>query len=626
MCGIAGAFAFATDSRISEPRLAAARDRMAHRGPDGEGLWCAPDGRVGLVHRRLSVIDVELGQQPLVTGDDAFVIVFNGEVYNYRELRAELEAEGARFRTNSDTEVVLEAFRARGPRCIDDFRGMFAFAIWDRARHRLCLARDRTGQKPLFWAVEAGVFYFASTLDALRALDPTPRDLDLGAVDDLLTLSYIPAPHTIWQGVEKLPAAHEIEVDGSGPRIRRYWDIASERTPFEGSHADAVDRLDELVHEAVALRLRSDVPLGVFLSGGIDSSLVAAVANQHARSVQTFAIGFDVPDFDESPHASAVARHIGTEHRTFDARLQILDLVPEVVDLYGEPFGDSSALNVWQLSRLTRQHVTVALGGDGGDEGFFGYDWYRRALQIHGVRRRLPSRLARWSGRALALAPFDGRPIARARRALRLVGSTHAEQFALQRTFIGPDEVEGLYRGALREARVRAVETAHRRLSRLYEESPGSDLNRMRCVDIESYLADCLLPKVDVASMAHGLEARAPLLDHRILEFATTLPDRWSTYGRTGKLLLRDVLERYVPRSLFERRKAGFSLPLRTWFATSERERLERIARDSPIMDAGWFDRAGLVKLIAEHASGARDHSDRLYNIVALDAWLRARQ
>jgi asparagine synthase (glutamine-hydrolysing) len=597
--------------------------QMAHRGPDGEGLWLEPDGSVGLVHRRLSVIDVELGQQPMATEDEDLVIVFNGEVYNYRELRKELEAQGARFRTSSDTEVVLAAYRAKGPECLDDFRGMFALAIWDRTRRRVFLARDRIGQKPLYYAVEDGVFYFASTLEALRSLCPAGPDIDIAAVDDFLSLAYIPAPRTIWRGSAKLPAGHKLLVDVHGPRESEYWDIDPPRAPFEGSYEDAVDQLDALIHEAVALRLRSDVPLGVFLSGGVDSSLVTAVAKKQSQAVQTFAIGFDVPEFDESSHACAVARHLGTEHRTFQARTEILDLLPEVATQYGEPFGDSSSINVWQLAQFTRQHVTVALGGDGGDEGFYGYDWYRQALKIKQIRRVLPAAIARMTGRALALASFSSIPLAKARRALRLVGSTAAWQFGRQRTFIATEEVNALYRGALRETRLARAETADQLIARLYAESRSTELNRMRRVDLKSYLADCLMPKVDVATMAHGLEARAPLLDHKILEFATTLPDTWSTDMKTGKKILRDVLARYVPRTMFERRKAGFSLPLKTWFATSERDRIERLARNSALMDTGWIDAKGLQQMIAEHAAGARNHTDRLYNLLALEEWLR---
>lgn len=622
MCGIGGAYAFANASRIDTGRLATARMQMAHRGPDGEGLWLEPDGHVGLVHRRLSVIDVELGDQPMATDDENLVIVFNGEVYNYRELRKDLEAQGALFRTNSDTEVVLAAYRAKGPKCLDDFRGMFALAIWDRARRRLFLARDRVGQKPLYYAVDDGVFYFASTLEALRSLCPR-QQTNIAAVDDFLSLAYIPTPRTIWHGLSKLPAGHKLVVNEQGPQHSEYWDIDPAQPPFEGSYENAVDRLDALIHEAVALRLRSDVPLGVFLSGGIDSSLVTAVAKKHSQAVQTFAIGFDVPEFDESSHACAVARHLGTEHRTFQARTQILEMLPEVATQYGEPFGDSSSINVWQLAQFTRQHVTVALGGDGGDEGFYGYDWYRQALKIKQIRQVLPAAIARTAGWALDRALFSSTTLAKARRALRVVGSTPARQFGMQRTLVANEEVNALYRGALRETRLARAETADQLIARLYSESSGTDLNRMRRVDLKSYLADCLMPKVDVATMAHGLEARAPLLDHKILEFATSLPDTWSTDMKTGKKMLRDVLARYVPRTMFERRKAGFALPLKTWFATSARDRVERLGRNSALMDTGWIDGRGLQQMIAEHAAGARNHTDRLYNLLALDEWLR---
>ena len=624
MCGIGGAFAFDGRGRIDAARLSAAAAAMSHRGPDGEGIWTSPDGAVGLLHRRLSVIDVALGRQPLADASEGLVIVFNGEVYNYRELRQELEAKGHRFRTNSDTEVILESYRAKGPACLDDFRGMFAFAIWDRDRRKLFLARDRVGKKPLFTTVHDGTFYFASTLDALRALCPTTRTLDTEAIDDFLSLAYIPAPRTAWVGIAKLPAASKIEVDAAGARQARYWSLDDPRPSFQGTEAQAIDAIDELIQDAVRLRLRSDVPLGVFLSGGIDSSLVTAVAARQSKTIETFSIGFDVPEFDESGYAAAIAEHLGTQHRTFQARLDILDLMPQVVRQYGEPFGDSSSINVWQLSEFTRRHVTVALGGDGGDEGFYGYEWYRRALQIAEMRRRVPPAMARAAGRAMELPGFASATMEKARRALTLLGSSQSQQFGIQRTFINGDDVKSLYRGALAQTRHSRAETAAHWLARLYMDSHGSDLNRMRNVDIQSYLADCLMPKVDVASMAHGLEARAPLLDHRILELAASLPDAWSTNTTTGKLPLRTVLARYVPRHLFERRKAGFSLPLKTWFATSTRPRLERLAERSAIMDLGWFHADGIKRMIAEHARGTRDHTARLYNLLVLEEWVKA--
>ncbi len=603
---------------------------IAHRGPDGEGLWRSASGRACLAHRRLSIIDIATGQQPMTSDDGQTGLVFNGEIYNYRELRQELAASGAAFHTESDTEVLLRLLERRGLSCVDDLRGMFAFALWDERRGRLLVARDRVGKKPLYYVVDGGCLYFASSLKALEQSTSLRWNVDAGAVDAFLTLGYIPAPGTIYTGICKLEAGHVLEADADGVRTRQFWDLGPSPEPFLGSYDDAVDALDDLLNTAVALRLRSDVPLGVFLSGGIDSSLVTAVAvRQSPTQVQTFSIGFDVQAFDESVYAAKVAEKLGTRHHTFRAHPDLLGMLPDLVWHYGEPFAVSSALPTWLLAQHTRPHVTVALGGDGGDEGFAGYNWYRTAEKLQRMTRAVPEQVfalaSNTIGGFLGAAMPRSHRAGQARRGMAILGAGGAaHRFAALRSFVGRADARALYAGDL--AAVRATRgSAADRLATLYEQADGSALRRMRYSDIRTYLADCLLPKVDVATMAHGLEARAPLLDQEVLEFALSLPDEYVIGPDGGKRILRTLLSRYVPPELFERPKMGFSVPLKTWFMTEARERVAALSTSERLLGTGWFKAEGIRTLVEEHMTGLRNHGDRLYSMLVLDEWLKRR-
>lgn len=630
MCGIAGAVALTTDARPDPRRVAAMSCLIAHRGPDGEGLWRSPSGRACLAHRRLSIIDLATGQQPMVSDDGATGLVFNGEIYNYKELRRDLESRGARFHTESDTEVLLRLVEELGAGSVQPLRGMFAFAAWDDRAGRLTMVRDRVGKKPLYYTADDGCLYFASSLRSLEESSPQRWEVDPAAVDAFLTLGYVPAPGTIYQGIAKLEAGMVLEADADGIRQRRYWDFAPAADPFDGSYDDAVDRLGELLDSAVALRLRSDVPLGVFLSGGIDSSLIAAVAaRQSTVQISTFSIGFDVEGFDESVYAQQVADRLGTNHRLFRARPDLLATLPEMVLHYGEPFADSSALPTWLLAQHTRPHVTVALGGDGGDEGFAGYEWYRTAARLARVTRAVPERAFALAsstvGGLLGTAFAGSRRAGQARRRMAILGAPDAaHRFAELRTFVSAADARSLYAGDLAEAR-RNGPGASQLLAALYQRAGGSELRRMRYVDIASYLADCLLPKVDVATMAHGVEARAPLLDQEVLAFALSLPDEYVMGASGGKRILRTLLGRYLPRELFERPKQGFSVPLKSWFLTEARGTVAALADSERLVGSGWFRADGIRTLVSEHMAGLRDNSDRLYSLLVLDEWLKRR-
>ena len=629
MCGIAGAVALTPDARPDREIVARMSCRLEHRGPDGHGLWVAPSGRACLAHRRLSIIDLATGQQPMISADGTLGIVFNGEMYNYRERRAELEADGETFATTSDTEVLMRLLERRWTRALPGLRGMFAFAAWDDRSGRFIAVRDRLGKKPFFHAEHGGCLYFASSLKALRESLPGTWPLDAEAVDAFLTLGYIPAPTTIYRNVAKLRAGTALLAENRALRTERYWSLARAEEPFAGSFGQAADRLDELLNEAVALRLRSDVPLGVFLSGGIDSSLVAAVAaRQSPTQVRTFSIGMDVAAFDESSHAAEVARRLGTAHQLFRAQPDLLGLLPKIVWHYGEPYADSSALPSWLLARRAREHVTVALGGDGGDEGFAGYPWYQTALRLRRVSRSIPQGAFAAAGRALdgvaAGALTRWRGVGRVRRGLAALAIPEGGQrFAALRSVLSEAEARALYSPALLAQRGPGLGATGRRLAALYDECEGSDLRRMRYVDVETYLADCLLPKVDVATMASSLELRAPLLDQEVVRFALSLPDEYVLSGRTDKRLLRAVLGRYLPAELFDRPKQGFSLPLSEWFRGELRPLAEGLSRSERLGDTGWVRPEGIARLVREHVEARRDHSQRIFGLLALDEWLK---
>ena len=621
MCGIAGALALRDGARVDRERLCAMAGLMGHRGPDGEGFWTEPRGRVAFAHRRLSVIDIAGGRQPMCSDDGQIALVFNGEIYNYRELRRALSDQGVRFHTASDTEVLLRLYERCGSEAVHYLRGMFAFAVWDGTRDELVLARDRVGKKPLFYALDDESCYFASTLGALRDTDPQARRVSLAALDAFLTLGYVPAPQSIWDGINKLPAGTMLRVSSSGSRSLRYWALEQVVKPFAGRFAEAVDRLEDLLTTSVTLRLRSDVPLGLFLSGGIDSSLVTAIAARHCRGdVSTFSLGFAEAAFDESGYAERIAQHLGTQHRTFTGRPEMLDVLPVLVRHFGEPFGDDAALAVWMLARETRQHVTVVLTGDGGDEGFGGYDSYRTARRLKRLRSVTPMLALR-----LGAAVRSERPWAkRIKRALRILALDEPERFAALRMFVGPDEVQTLYAGDLLRERRDSGNAVAAWLAQSYRSGNGTALRRMRLVDLSTSNADWLMPKVDVATMAHGLEARSPLLDQEVLEFALGLPDQWLLDGNGGKPLLKALLRRFVPAELFQRPKQGFSVPLRVWFARGPTGAwADRLAESESLRDCGWLNPAGIRQMAREHRAGSRDHSQRLFNLVVLSEWLK---
>lgn len=611
MCGIVGRLNF-DGSPVDTVELVEARDRLLSRGPDGAGSWA--EGPTGLAHRRLSVLDLsERGAQPMSSADGSVVITYNGEIYNFQELREELSASGYRFSTRSDTEVILAAYLEWGMECLQRFNGMFAFALWDTKLRRLFLARDRIGVKPLYYTVNRRRIAFGSTVKAITAFGDVSREISRDAMDLYFQMAYIPAPHSIYRDVYKLEPGTWLECTAEGAiRSHRYWSLAP-RGSAGNTGASAADQLETLLESSVQYRLISDVPVGAFLSGGVDSSAIVALMCRNTDAVRTFTIGFCEADFDESNHARQIARRLGTRHEELTLRPEdLLAVASKIAQHYDEPFADVSAIPTLALAKLARTAVTVALSGDGGDELFAGYPYYRFLPQLDRWRRRL-ARAA---------------PLLRATSALRL-----PHQLAMGLTALGQSGTSQLYaymRGPLktrpygRIVTERPVAPGSWLDSRLSHEVPGASLvERYMDLDIRSYLVDDILVKVDRATMAYGLEARNPLLDYRVVEFSRALPGALHNDAVGAKPVLRQVLERMLPAELFERPKRGFSVPIREWFRGPLTPALRDVLNGGWLATTGYFQPGAIPALIDEHAHGHRNHENFLWAVYVFEQWYR---
>jgi asparagine synthase (glutamine-hydrolysing) len=617
MCGIAGKYNL--DGAPVEPGLLR---RMAstihHRGPDDEGLYV--HGAFGMAMRRLSIIDLGGGHQPLSNEDGSIWITFNGEIYNYLELREQLLARGHRFKTATDTEVIVHLYEELGAKCVERLRGMFAFAIWDENARTLVLARDRLGKKPLYYALIPGhSLLFASELKAILQDEAVDRALDWEALERYLSFHFIPAPASIFKGVRKLPAGHVLVCRPHGLTLTEYWDVplgTEERPPGE-----VRERLQELLVEAVKIRLRSDVPLGAFLSGGVDSStIVATMAGLVAGPIATVSIGFTEEGYSELPYAGLVARRIGSEHHERMVRAPSPELIEKLVWHLDEPFADSSAIPTYFVSGATREHVKVALSGDGGDELFAGYSRHRIERIEHTLRRALGDPGRRMLAGAAGLLP----PWAKGRNGLLRLGLPPDEACASKFYFAPwvPQLKADLYSPWFREQAAGFDPLAPFRDA--YHKARATDpLNRILYVDLKTYLADDILVKVDRMSMAHSLEVRVPLLDHKLVEFLATLPPRWKLRGSTTKVLLRTILEGRVPREAVDRPKHGFISPIGRWLRDDLAGYVEETICSRRAMARGYFDPRAVRRLWTDHRDGRRNAEHEIWMLLALEAWHR---
>ncbi|HET6956575.1 MAG TPA: asparagine synthase (glutamine-hydrolyzing) [Vicinamibacterales bacterium] len=619
MCGIAG---FVEASTVATPfgleSSAALVRRMCdvirHRGPDDEGTWV--DEGVALGMRRLSIIDLSTGHQPIHNEDRSVWIVFNGEIYNFRELRTELELAGHRFYTATDTEVIVHAYEQWGQGAIGRLRGMFGLAIWDARSRALLVARDRIGIKPMYYAQVNGRLYFGSELKSLLEAPDLPRDLDANALDHYLSFLYTPRDGSIFKSVRKLPPGHLLTWTDGRIAVKQYWQLPVDET-FRGSEEDAVQHLRGVLGDAVRSHLMSDVPLGAFLSGGIDSSLVVGLMSEFSSSrVKTFSIGFDEPAFDELEHARRVAVHFGTDHHEFVVKPDGVSILDKLVSHFDEPFADSSAIPTWYVSEMARRHVTVVLSGDGGDELFGGYERDLPHPRVVAFDRYSPRALRRVAGIAAARLPHG----TRGKNFLRHVGRDDRGRYLDAIRFFGADEKPALLTVDVQ----RAIDTLDpetllaRRFERFSQLPWPSQMMRF---DAETYLPEDVLTKVDRMSMAHSIESRVPLLDNEVIDFASTLPASLKIKNGRRKHVLKEVAATLLPRDILNRKKQGFGVPLGTWFRGNLRELFADTLLSPSSLQRGYFQPAFVRRIVDEHLAGTRDHTLRLWQLVVFEKW-----
>jgi len=630
MCGIAGVLYPDSSGQAQQHLLEQMVGALAHRGPDGQGYYIDPaDAACGLGHRRLAIIDLDGGAQPLTNEDKTVWLVYNGEIYNFHQLRKELQDQGHTFTTACDTEVIVHLYEQYGTNCVQKLRGMFAFALWDQRQRKLLLARDRIGQKPLYYHYDGQRLLFASELKALLQVPALPRELDPEALDNYLTLGYVPAPGCILRGFSKLPPACTLSLQAdkgsTQPQPQPYWQLP-ETCDYPGSYDQAKERLRTLLTEAAVMRTIADVPLGVLLSGGIDSSIVTALlAQESGRPLRTFTINFDDPKFSEARYARLVAEKYNTEHHELHLKPSCLDVLDTIVEHFDEPFADSSAIPTYQVCRLARQHVTVALTGDGGDESFLGYQRYQ------GVR--LAEKLPQLARKMLGWKIWQRLPSSRFKSPLRrfqrfsagLAGSM-GQTYLNWLTLFDAKHRSRLYTKGFAESVRQSRPTGYaEQLVRLFEQQSGGlgQLGAAGRVDTLSYLPGDILTKIDLASMAVSLECRSPFLDHKVIEFAARLPAQWKLAHFQRKHILKDAFSSMLPRAILHRSKMGFAVPLDRWFRGELRELLCDSLRSVNARSRNWFNADTVEQLLTEHLSGRAEFSQQLWALLVLELWAK---
>jgi asparagine synthase (glutamine-hydrolysing) len=622
MCGIAGWVDFTRQEPVAEPHLSRMIRTLQHRGPDDEGMWT--DGVAGLASRRLAIIDLSpRGHQPMTNEDGSLHIAFNGEIYNFQALRRDLAARGHRFRSDTDTETILHLYEDEGPACLQHLRGMFAFAIWDAPRQTLFVARDRLGKKPLFFHHDERYFVFGSEPKALLQHPAVRAEPHAGAIHHFLTYGYVPAPLSAFKRMQKLPAAHYLVLRDGQLSMHRYWCLhyAAKRHASDDALAEeAIARLQE----AVRLRMISDVPLGALLSGGIDSATVVALMRRLTTgTIRTFSIGFDQPAYDELAYARQVAVHFATEHREEIVRPDAVAVLPTLIWHYNEPFADSSAVPTLAVTRLARQHVTVALTGDGGDESFLGYDRYL-AAEITRRINALPSAVRKAVLRSARLLPA-GSPKTRLYRFRRLVEVLELPPRRQYARWLGClDEASRFELYSPDFASQVATIDPDALLDRAYDASDAPTFVEATAhADIQLYLPDDLLVKMDIASMANSLEVRSPFLDHEVVEFAASLPRRVKMRRLIQKYILKRAMKGILPPAILRRKKMGFGVPIDHWLRQQLREMAYDLLLDPRALQRGYFNPSAVRRYLDEHARGEGHHHSRLWSLLMLELWHR---
>jgi asparagine synthase (glutamine-hydrolysing) len=623
MCGITG-FVNNGDRPIDRETLGRMNAAIVHRGPDEDGFYVREN--VGLAMRRLSIIDLASGKQPISNADKTKWIVFNGEIYNYRELREELDNQGHKFYTNSDTEAIVHLYDQYGPDCLQYLRGMFAFAVWDEVEKTLFIARDRVGKKPLLYSHQPnGDLIFGSEFQALLGHPSISREVDFEAIDNYLSYLCVPAPHTAFKQIRKLEPGHWLRWKNGQIETHRYW-LPDFTKKIKISEPEAIEETTRILRESTRMRLISEVPLGAFLSGGVDSSaVVALMAEASDKPVKTFSIGFEEQDYSELKYARRVAEHVGAEYNEFIVKPNALEILPTLVRHYGEPYADSSAVPTYYVARETRKHVTVALNGDGGDESFAGYERHA-AMMIAERYQRIP-RLMR---KAFVEAPINAFPTSEikrsrvrdAKRFLKVAGLPKTERYFRWMSTFDAETKRDIYTRDFSQA-VAGVDPL-RSMEKWFIKANGSGiLDASLLNDLMTYLPNDLLVKVDIATMANSLEARSPFLDHKLIEFAASLPEGLKMRGLATKSLLKKVAARLVPKEVVYRRKMGFGVPIGKWFRSEMKDFLKEVLVSERSLKRGIIRPEAIERYVARHIAGENDYSFQLWSLLMLELWFR---
>jgi asparagine synthase (glutamine-hydrolysing) len=622
MCGICGAYNFGSREPVAKNTIEKMCQTLVHRGPDDLGTYLS--GNIGLGHRRLSIIDLNTGQQPIFNEDKTIVIVFNGEIYNFLELRRHLESKGHTFYTKTDSEAIIHLYEEYGRDCVNHLRGMFAFAIWDEKNRKLLLARDRVGKKPLVYAMINGSFIFASEMKAILEWPGFKPSTNPEAIHYFVTYQYIPSPLTIFKEIQKLPPASVLECPANGKiEVSRYWELDF-RNKIKVNEAEAADLVREKLTEAVKMRLLSDVPLGAFLSGGLDSSIIVGLMSRlSSQPVKTFSIGFAEDDFSEVSYARLVAKHFNTQHQEFIVKPNAMEILPKLIWHYNEPFGDSSALPSYYVARETKRFVTVALNGDGGDENFAGYLRYRAnmlAARLDFLKPLLANRAVKKMISSLPHHEHQKNLLRAFKRFALAMGETPARRNIAWHCIFDQQYQSQLYSESFKKTI--AATDSYQYLTAVFNGAKADNLlDQLLYTDIMTYLPEDLLVKMDIACMANSLEGRSPFLDHEFMELSASLPASFKLHGQQSKYILKKAFSAILPPEILKRGKMGFGVPIEKWFRRELKDYVRDILLSQRSLQRGYFRQEFIAQLIQQHSDGKMNHGYRLWNLLSLELW-----